>query len=165
MRIKPRNRLQRDKPEPLAVPETPNEVWSMDFMADQIVDDWSFRTLNVLDGFNREELAIEVGFSLPSERVVRALNQLIGWRRKPLAIRVDVHSARQAQQNAYVEHHNRTVMTEWLGRYHFESIAEVQNHAIRWLWTHNNELPNNGIGIGIGIGIGGMTPIQKLKAA
>ena len=89
MRIKPRKRLQRDKPEPLVVPEAPNEVWSMDFMADQLVGGRSFRTLNVLDDFNREGLAIEVDFLLPSERVVRALNQAIGWRGKPLAIRVD----------------------------------------------------------------------------
>ena len=89
MRIKPRKRLQREKPAPLAVPEAPNEVWSMDFMADQLVDGRSFRTLNVLDDFNREGLAIEVDFSLPAERVVRALNQIIGWRGKPLAIRVD----------------------------------------------------------------------------
>jgi len=179
MRIKPRKRLQREKPEPLAVPEAPNEVWSMDFMADQLVDGRSFRTLNVLDDFNREGLAIEVDFSLPSERVVRALNQIIGWRGKPLAIRVDngpeyisatlQNWAEKAgialmyiqpgkpQQNAYVERYNRTVRTEWLGRYHFESIDDVQDHATRWLWTYNNERPN--------MGIGGMTPIQKLKAA
>lgn len=29
MRIKPRKRLHREKPEPLAVPEAPNEVWSI----------------------------------------------------------------------------------------------------------------------------------------
>jgi len=74
MRIKPRKRLQREKPEPLAVPDAPNEVWSMDFMADQLADGRSFRTLNVLDDFNREGLAIEVDSSLPSERVVRTLN-------------------------------------------------------------------------------------------
>lgn len=34
---------------------------------------WMFRTLNVLDDFNCEGLAIEVDFSLPTERVVRAL--------------------------------------------------------------------------------------------
>ena len=66
-----RKRLQREKPEPLAVPGAPNEVWSMDLMADQLVDGRSFRTLNVLDDFNREGLAIEEDFSLPSERVVR----------------------------------------------------------------------------------------------
>ncbi len=36
MRIKPRERLQREKPEPLAVPEAADEIWSMDFMADQL---------------------------------------------------------------------------------------------------------------------------------
>jgi len=61
------------------------------------------------------------------------------------------------EQNAYIERYNRTVRTEWLGRCHFESIEEIQDHATRWLWTYNNERPN--------MGIGGMTPIQKLKAA
>jgi len=36
LRIKPRKRLKREKPEPLAVPERPNDTWSMDFMADQL---------------------------------------------------------------------------------------------------------------------------------
>ena len=61
----------------------------MDFMTDQLADGRAFRTLNVLDDFNREGLAIEVDFSLPAERVVRALEQIIAWRGKPLAIRVD----------------------------------------------------------------------------
>ena len=82
-------RLQREKPEPLVVPEAPNEIWSMDFTADQLDDGQSFLTLNVLDDSNREGLAIEVDFSLPSERVVRTLNQIIAWRGKPDAIRVD----------------------------------------------------------------------------
>ncbi len=69
MRIKPRKRQKRDRSEPLAVPEAPNEAWSMDFMADQLADGRSFRTLNLLDDFNREGLAIEVDFSLPAERV------------------------------------------------------------------------------------------------
>ena len=37
---------------------------------------WGFG-LNVLDDFNREGLSIEVDFSLPAERVVRSLNQII----------------------------------------------------------------------------------------
>jgi putative transposase len=89
LRIKPKKRLKRDKPEPLAVPDRPNETWSMDFMADQLSDGRSIRTLNVLDDFNREGLCIEVDFSLPAERVVRSLNQIIEWRAKPLMIRVD----------------------------------------------------------------------------
>jgi putative transposase len=61
----------------------------MDFMADQLADGRSIRTLNVLDDFNREGLSIEVDFSLPAERVVRSLNRIIEWRGKPQIIRVD----------------------------------------------------------------------------
>ncbi len=43
----------------------------------------------MLDDFNREGLGIEVDFSLPAERVIRSLNQIIEWRGQPNAIRVD----------------------------------------------------------------------------
>ena len=67
LRIKPRRRLKREKPEKLAVPEAPNLVWSMDFMADRLADGRQFRLLNVLDDFNLEGLGIEVDFSLPAD--------------------------------------------------------------------------------------------------
>ena len=136
LRIKPRRRIKRHKPDVLSVPDAPNLVWSMDFMADRLADGRQFRLLNVLDDFNREGLGIEVDFSLPAERVVRALNQIIEWRGKPMAIRVDngpeyiratlaIWAAKQGivlthiqpgkpQQNAYVERYNRTVRHEWL---------------------------------------------------
>jgi len=179
LRIKPRRRLKREKPEELAVPDAPNLVWSMDFMADRLADGRQFRLLNVLDDFNREGLGIEVDFSLPAERVVRSLNQIIEWRGKPLAIRVDngpeyvsstlmTWAEKQGialtyiqpgkpQQNAYVERYNRTVRHEWLDLYIFETIEEVQQIATEWLWTYNNERPN--------MGIGGVTPAMKLKMA
>ena len=89
LRIKPRKRLKRDKPDVLAVPARPNLVWSMDFMANRLGDGRAFRLLNVLDDFNREGLGIEVDFSLPAERVIRSLNRIIEWRGQPGAIRVD----------------------------------------------------------------------------
>lgn len=178
LRIKPRKRLKRDKPDALAVPEAANQTWSMDFMADQLADGRSFRTLNVIDDFNREGLGIEVDFSLPAARVVRVLDQIIEWRGKPAAIRVDngpeyvsgtlmTWAEKQGialrfiqpgkpQQNAYIERYNRTVRAEWLGQYIFETMEEVQRHATRWLWTYNNERPN--------MAIGGVTPAMKLMA-
>ena len=59
------------------VPEDINQVWSMDFMHDQLEDSRSFRLFNVIDDFNREALGIEVDFSLPAERVTRTLSQII----------------------------------------------------------------------------------------
>ena len=179
LRIKPRKRLKRDRPDVLTVPEAPNEVWSMDFMSDRLEDGRQFRLLNVLDDFNREGLGIEVDFSLPAERVVRALNQIIEWRGAPKAIRVDngpeyisgtlvawaenrgialtYIQPGKPQQNAYVERYNRTVRHEWLDLYIFETIEEVQQIATEWLWSYNHERPN--------MGNGGMTPAQKLKMA
>ncbi len=58
-------------------------------MHDQLSDGRSFRLFNVIDDFNREGLGIEVDFSLPAERVIRSLNQIIEWRGKPKTIRCD----------------------------------------------------------------------------
>ncbi len=77
LRIKPKKRMTRSKPEPLTVPDAINEVWSMDCMHDQLNDGRTFRVFNVIDDFNREALGIEVDFSLPSERMIRSLNHII----------------------------------------------------------------------------------------
>ncbi len=176
LRIKPKKRIVREKPKPLEVPLAPNEVWSMDFMHDQLSDGRSFRLFNVLDDYNREGLGIEVDFSLPSVRVIRSLEQIIEWRGKPKVLRCDngpeyISEALlgwakregiriehiqpgKPQQNAYIERYNRTVRYDWLAHNLFESIEEVQNYATRWLWVYNNERPN--------MALGGITPKQKL---
>ena len=61
----------------------------MDFMHEQLSDGRSIRLFNVIDDFKREGLGIEVDFSLPSERVIRSLDQIIEWRGQPLRIRCD----------------------------------------------------------------------------
>ena len=77
----------RDKPEELNVPEGINQVWSMDFMHDQLEDGKTFRLFNVIDDFKSEVIGMEVNFSLPSEWVIRELKQIIAWRGKPQVIR------------------------------------------------------------------------------
>jgi putative transposase len=177
--IKPPKRLNREKPEPLAVPEEINQVWSMDFMHDQLSDGRSFRLFNVIDDYNREALGIEVDFSLPSERVIRALKQIIEWRGRPNIIRCDngpenisgaiqnwASEARIAfqyiqpgklQQNAYVERFNRTVRYEWLSQYYWGDLDEVRDFATRWMWYYNHDRPN--------MALGGITPKQRLAMA
>ena len=179
LRIKPRKRLQRDRPEPLAVPTAINQVWSIDFMHDQLEDGRSFRLLNVIDDFNREALGIEVDFSLPSARVIRALEQIIEWRGKPKAIRcdngpenvsgliqrwamqrrirIDYIQPGKPQQNAYVERFNRTVRYEWLSQYLWSDLQEVQLFATEWMHQYNYERPN--------MALGGLTPKQRLAMA
>jgi putative transposase len=160
LRIKPRKRIVRERPEALAVPEAINQVWSMDFMHDRLSDGRSFRLFNVLDDFNCERLGIEVDLSLQAARVIRCNNgpefiswALLGW----LAlrnIRIDHIQPGKPQQNAYVERYNRTVRYAWLARTLFDSIEQVQDTATRWPWTCNHERPN--------MALGGITPMQKL---
>lgn len=89
LRITPRQRLVPKTPQPLAVPDAPNVVWSMDVMHDQLADRRRVRLFNVLDDFNREGLIIEADRSLPAVRIVRELDQLIEWRGGPAVIRGD----------------------------------------------------------------------------
>jgi putative transposase len=178
LRIKPKRRIHRDYPSELDVPIAPNQVWSMDFMSDQLASGKTFRTFYVMDDYNREGLGIEVDTSLPSARVVRALEQIIEWRGKPAALRCDNGPEYLSQtlvgwanehritllyiqpgkptQNAYIERFNRTVRHEWLDMHQFNSIAHAQLLATQWLWQYNNERPNTAIG--------GVAPRQLMAA-
>jgi putative transposase len=177
LRIKPRKRLDREVPVPLAVPDEINECWSIDFMHDQLSDGRSTRLFNVLDDCNREALAIDAGLSMPADRVIRSLNQIFEWRGKPKIIRCDngpefiSHRFQNwavdngieisyiqpgnPQQNAYIERFNRTVRYDWLSQHLFRELSDLQSYADNWLWRYNNIRPN--------MGIGGITPMQKLE--
>ena len=150
MRIKPCKRLSREQPEPepLEVPDAINEMCSMGFMHDQLSNGRSLRLLNVIDDYNREGLNIEIGFSLPSERVTRALDRIIEWGGKLRQVRCDngpecisetlaswdrmreikivFIQPGNPQQNAYFERYNRTVRYGWLNQRIFDTIQEVQ---------------------------------------
>jgi len=179
LRIRPKKRMVREKPEALTVPQALNQVWSMDFMHDQLSDGRTIRLFNVIDDFNREALAIDVDFSLPAQRVIRSLEQVIGWRGQPAVIRCDngpeyISGVLQTwagtrsikieyiqpgnpQQNAYVERFNRTVRYEWLAQFEFDSVTEVQDFATNWMWSYNHDRPH--------MALGGITPNQRLAMA
>ena len=74
---------------PLPAPTAANQVWPMDFMADALSSGRKLRTLNVVDDYTRECLAIEVDTSLPGARVVRVLERLGRERGRPRQIRTD----------------------------------------------------------------------------
>lgn len=179
LRIKPKRRIKRDKPEAVSVPVAINQLWSMDFISDTLIGGRTLRTLNVIDDYNREGLATDVDVSMPSLRVIRSLEKVMEWRGKPAAIRCDndpEYLSRELvtwankhkitvlyiqpgkpTQNAYVERFNRTVRHEWLNMYVFDSVEQAQELATDWLWKYNNERPN--------MAIGGEPPKQLLKAA
>jgi putative transposase len=75
VRRRRRKRLTRADRVPLPILSQRLERWSMDFTADTLGDGRTFRTLNIVDDFTRECVAIEVDRSLPGLRVTRVLDR------------------------------------------------------------------------------------------
>lgn len=172
MKLNIRRRAKKRLPDrikqPLAVPASPNQVWSIDFMSDSLIDGRKFRLLNILEDFNRESLAIEVDTSLPSLRVIRVLERLIQQRGKPANIRTDngpefiSHLLQQwcddhcitiqyiqpgrPMQNAYIERKNGSIRRELLNAYLFYSLTEVRNMTEEWRVDYNTERPHKSLG-------------------
>jgi putative transposase len=173
MKLNIRRRAKRRLPErvkqPLTIPTTPNQMWSIDFMSDSLVDGRKYRLFNVMDDFNRESLAIEVDTSLPSLRVIRVLEKLIAQRGCPANIRCDngpefiSHKLAEwcndesrkislqfiqpgrPMQNAYIERKNGSLRRELLNAYLFYSLAEVRAMSEEWRIDYNTERPHKSL--------------------
>lgn len=153
--------------QPLEAVQTINSSWSMDFMTDSLLSGRKFRTLNLMDDYNREALAIEVDTSLPAERVVRVLEQVTGWRGVPKRIRVDngpefISSALglwceekgialqfiqpgKPTQNAYIERFNGSFRRDILDAYLFEDLSQIKALAEEWMDDYNNHRPHDAL--------------------
>lgn len=167
LKRKPKKRLPARVAQTLAVPEQVNQTWSLDFMSDALSNGRTFRTLNVIDDFNRESLWIEVDTSLPAERVVRVLEQLLAWRGKPASLRMDngpelisqrlENWAKEKQiallhiqpgkpaQNAYIERFNRTYREDVLDAYLFDDLQEARHITESWLEDYNTIRPHEAL--------------------
>lgn len=160
LRRKHKRRLPMRVKEPLTQPQRANEVWSLDFMSDSLYHGRRFRTLNIIDDYNREICWLEIAMSITAENVVRVIDYIIEQRGKPQQLRVDngpefisecfVEFCRQKNirihyiqpgkptQNAYIERFNRTYRTEVLDAYLFKSICDVKTITYDWVHDYNH---------------------------
>jgi putative transposase len=151
----------------LKVPVRSNQTWSLDFMSDSLSNGRTFRTLNIIDDFNREALWIEADTSLPAERVVQVLEMLLYERAAPQQIRMDngpelislrlASWAKEKQielihiqpgkpaQNAYIERFNRTFREDVLDAYLFSSLEEVREIIEPWIEEYNAIRPHEAL--------------------
>ena len=164
---KPKKRLAPRTAQALWVPGQSDVSWSLDFMSDSLSDGRVFRTLNIIDDFNREGLWIEIDTSLPAERVIRVLEQLLLWRASPKQIRMDngpelishrleawakekniellhIQPGKPAQ-NAYIERFNRTYREDILDAHLFDRLEEVRAITERWLEEYNTIRPHDAL--------------------
>jgi putative transposase len=84
-----RGRKRSTVRQPLPEAVAANQGWSVDFLTDALSSGRRFRTLNIVDDYTREGLAIEVDTSLGGVRVVRVLEELKQRRGLPPQIRSD----------------------------------------------------------------------------
>jgi putative transposase len=164
---KPKKRLPARIAQPLVVPTRSNQTWSLDFMSDSLSNGRTFRTLNLIDDFNREALWIEADTSLPAERVVQVLEMLLYERAAPKQIRMDngpelisqrlecwardkqielVHiQPGKPAQNAYIERFNRTFREDVLDAYLFSTLEEVREIIEPWIEEYNAIRPHKAL--------------------
>ena len=111
-----RRRLPRRIQHPLEAPPILNRTWAIDYMCDTLYDGRRYRILNVIDEGNREGLAIDIGVSLPSVRLVALLDQLRAVHGTPKALRMDNGpELTSAVLTSWCEKHHSLCATSSLG--------------------------------------------------
>lgn len=168
LKRKPKKRLPSREKVSLCQPDQMNQTWSLDYMSDALINGKRFRTLNIIDDYNREVLGIKVSNSLPAIRVTEFLDDIAVSRGYPKELRMDngpeniSHVMNQwAQdrnvtlkfiepgepaQNGYIERFNRTYREEILDMYLFRNIDEVQAITDQWMQEYNNQRPHHSLG-------------------
>lgn len=152
---------------PIEVPISPNIEWAMDFMSDSLTNGKKFRTLNIIDQYNRKCLEIAISFSFPSRKVIEILQRTIDEYGKPLSIRTDNGpeftsclfqnwldknditwikiQKGKPQQNAIVERFNRTYREDILDANLFFSLTHVHEVTKLWKDEYNEERPHEAL--------------------
>jgi putative transposase len=67
---------------PLTLPQSPNQRWSLDFVADQFTNGRRFRILTMVDDFTKECLATVADTSIGGQRLVIELDRIVERRGK-----------------------------------------------------------------------------------
>jgi len=149
-------------------PEYRNHVWSYDFVHHRTDDGRAFRTLNIIDEYSRECLAIRVKRKLNSTDVIDVLTDLFILRGVPAFIRSDngpefvaeavrnwisAVGARTAYiepgspwENGYCESFNGRFRDELLNGEIFYSLKEAQIIIEGWRRHYNTVRPHSALG-------------------
>jgi len=153
---------------PIAVPDGPNQRWSLDFVSDTLTDGRRFRVLCVVDDFTRECLSLVADTSLSGRRVVRELDAIAARRGYPLSVvsdngteltssavlawsqdrKVGWHyiAPGKPTQNAIVESFNGKLRDECLNETLFSSVHQARAVLANWQKDYNEVRPHSALG-------------------
>ena len=166
-RRKYKRRIPARVKQPLQKQLVPNYSYSMDFMSDSLTSGRKLRILKVVDDCTRESLAVWCDYSIPGEKVVEVLEDIIEQRGKPNQIRVDngpeftgtafmgwcskqsitikYTQPGRPMQNAYIERLNRSYREDVLDAYLLESLEESRLLSDEWQYKYNYLLPHESL--------------------
>jgi len=153
---------------PIALPQGPNQRWSLDFASDAFSDGRRFRILAIGDDFTRECLALVADTSLPGLRVARELDAVIAVRGRPAMIvsdngteltsmailrwaqeqRVEWRyiTPGKPQQNAFAESFIGRLRDECLNETLFTSLPHARAALAAWKDDYNLVRPHSSVG-------------------
>lgn len=145
-----------------------NECWSMDFVADQLVDGRRIRVLTIVDNFTRESLGLYAAQNIKGDDVVGVLDRIVGHRGKPARIQVDNGSEFTSRSmdlwaylnkvkldfsrpgkptdNAFIESFNGKFRAECLNENWFLSLADACDKIQQWRDDYNRHRPHSSLG-------------------
>ena len=153
--------------QPQTMASAPNQQWAIDFVHDRLAGGRSIRVLTVVDIFTRECLALEVDTCLPSQRVTRALDEVIAQRGRPECIRMDngteltsrhflawgierrialahIQPGKPAQ-NAFAESFNGRFRDECLNTSWFHNLWDARKKISAWRDEYNHDRPHSSL--------------------
>ena len=149
-------------------PQQANERWSMDFVADSLLDGRRVRALTVVDNWSRHSPLIEVDFTLTGTKVVSALERVAKQRGYPRMITVDngsefaskaldawayAHGVKldfirpgKPVENAVIESFNGRFRDECLNAQVFVSLHDARQKIEAWRIDYNEHRPHGSLG-------------------
>jgi len=168
VRQRRRKKLPVPERQPLLRPYRPDEVWSMDFVFDELANGRRVKTLTVVDDCSKEAVQIAVDTSMPALYVTRVLDQVKRERGLPKVIRTDngpefagrvmQHWAAQNRvelrfiqpgkpvQNAFIESFNSRFRDECLSQHWFASLSHMRSVVDNWRDDYNHRRPHSTLG-------------------
>jgi len=152
---------------PLPAATSPNDCWSLDFVADRLSDGRQCRMLTLVDNFSRVSPAIEVDFSLNGKRVVEVLEGLKLNYGLPKTVKVDNGSEFISEamdewahrnkvkldfsrpgkptDNAFIESFNGRLRQECLNQNWFTSLDDAKQIVEEWRRDYNQLRPHSSL--------------------
>ena len=155
-----------------------NQCWSMDFVADQLVDGRRIRVLTIVDNFTRESLGLYAAQNIKGDDVVGVLDGIITHRGKPARIQVDNGSEFTSRSmdlwaylnkvkldfsrpgkptdNPFIESFNGKFRAECLNGNWFLSLDDARDKIEQWRVDYNWHRPHSSLG--------NLTPVEFVES-